>query len=181
MTDFKQFEFNDRKFRELVIYIAEKCAGDPTFGATKLNKILYYSDFYAYRVIGEPITGASYQKLSAGPAPREFLPQKKILEDTSRAAFVPQPYFDGVQIRIVPTEGTKPDLSIFQESEMILVDEVIYFLWGKSAVDVSDFSHRDPGWIVCNIREVIPYETAWIGMAIMDAETEVRILEGLPQ
>ena len=39
MTDFKQFEFNDRKFRELVIYIAEKCADDPTFGATKLNKI----------------------------------------------------------------------------------------------------------------------------------------------
>ena len=181
MTDFKQFEFNDRKFRELVIYIAEKCADDPTFGATKLNKILYYSDFYAYRVIGEPITGASYQKLSAGPAPREFLPQKKILEDTSRATFVSQPYFNGVQTRIVPAEGEKPDLSIFQESELALVDEVIHFFRGKSAADVSAFSHREPGWIVCNISEVIPYETAWIGMAIMDAETEVRILEGLLQ
>ena len=177
MTNFKQFEFNDRKFRELVIYIAQKCASDPTFGATKLNKILYYSDFYAYRVIGEPITGASYQKLSAGPAPREFLPQKKILEDTSRAAFVSQPYFEGVQIRIVPAEGAKPDLSIFQQGELPLVDEVIHSLWGKSATDVSALSHREPGWIVCNMREVIPYETAWIGTAIMDAETEVRLLE----
>ena len=181
MTDFKQFEFNDRKFRELVIYIAEQCADDPTFGATKLNKALYYSDFYAYRMIGEPITGASYQKLSAGPAPREFLPQKRILEDTSQATVVARPYFDGVQKRIVPAEGRKPDRSIFKEMELILVDEVIQFLWGKSATEVSDFSHREPGWVVCNIGEVIPYETAWIGMAIVDAETEVRILEGLPQ
>ena len=181
MADFLQFAFNDHKFRELIIYIAEKCAGDPTFGATKLNKALYYSDFYAYRMIGEPITGASYQKLSAGPAPREFLPQQRILEDTRQATVVTQPYFDGVQKRIVPVEDKKPDLSIFKESELILVDEVIQFLWGKSATEVSDFSHREPGWVVCNIGEVIPYETAWIGMAIVDAETEVRILEGLPQ
>ena len=181
MVAFLQFAFNDQKFRELIIYIAEKCAADPTFGATKLNKALYYSDFYAYRMIGEPITGASYQKLSAGPAPREFLPQKKILEDTGQATVVVQPYFDGVQKRIVPAMGKKPDLGIFMESELALVDEVIQFLWGKSATEVSDFSHRDPGWVVCDIGEVIPYETAWIGKDIMDADTEVRILEGLPQ
>ena len=181
MADFKLFAFNDIKFRELVIYIAEKCADDPTFGATKLNKTLYYSDFYAYRIIGEPITGASYQKLSAGPAPKEFLQQKDILEDTNQATIVVQPYFNGIQKRIVPAEGRKPNLSIFNKGELILVDEVIDSLRGKSATEVSDLSHREPGWIVCSINEVIPYETAWIGMALMDAETEARILEGLPQ
>ena len=181
MADFLQFAFNDHKFRELVIYIAEKCTDDPTFGATKLNKTLYYSDFYAYRMLGQPITGASYQKLSAGPAPREFLRQMKILEDARHATVEAQPYFNGVQKRIVPAEGRRPDVSIFKESELALVDEVIRFFWGKSATEVSEFSHLEPGWVVCDIGEVIPYETAWIGRAIIDAETEIRILEGSPQ
>ena len=30
---------------------------DERFGAVKLNKILYFADFEAYRRLGEPITG----------------------------------------------------------------------------------------------------------------------------
>ena len=42
------FEFSlpesERRFRELLLYICEKCATDPKYGTTKLNKILYFSD-----------------------------------------------------------------------------------------------------------------------------------------
>ena len=64
------FEFEPDKFRELIVYICKKSEGDPTFGAVKLNKILYYADFAAYRILGKPITGAQYQKLREGPAPQ---------------------------------------------------------------------------------------------------------------
>jgi len=30
------------KFRELILYISQKCANDPSFGAIKVNKILYF-------------------------------------------------------------------------------------------------------------------------------------------
>ena len=33
------------KFRELILYIAQESEGDPNFGATKLNKILFFCDF----------------------------------------------------------------------------------------------------------------------------------------
>jgi len=38
---------NDRKFQELLLYVAARCEGAPTFGATKLNKILFFADFLA--------------------------------------------------------------------------------------------------------------------------------------
>lgn len=71
--------FNEAKFRALIVYVAEQSRDDPFFGATKLNKILYYSDFRAYRELGHSITGADYQKLDEGPAPRQLLPIRRAL------------------------------------------------------------------------------------------------------
>ena len=38
---------SDERLGELILYVADKCADDPRFGATKLNKILWWSDFQA--------------------------------------------------------------------------------------------------------------------------------------
>ena len=37
---------NERKFRELILNISEQSEGDSTFGAVKLNKLLFYIDFH---------------------------------------------------------------------------------------------------------------------------------------
>src|SRR5204863_5344149 len=62
----------DRKLAELILFISERSEGDPRFGAGKLNKLLFYSDFGSYRLLGKSITGQQYQKLSNGPAPRRL-------------------------------------------------------------------------------------------------------------
>ena len=69
----KEFQFDQDRFVELMAFIARGSIADPTFGAVKLNKILYYADFSAYRMFGQPLTGATYFKLQEGPAPREML------------------------------------------------------------------------------------------------------------
>ena len=51
------------RMAELIVYIADLCQEDPTFGATKLNKILFYADFASYAKYGRPITGQEYQRL----------------------------------------------------------------------------------------------------------------------
>src|ERR1700733_10925348 len=71
---------NERRFAELMLYVSEKCASDPKFGATKLNKILFYADFLAYAELGNSITGFEYQKLPHGPAPRRILTVRRRLE-----------------------------------------------------------------------------------------------------
>ena len=59
-----------QKFRELIIYISKRSKSDPWFGAIKLNKILYHSDFRAFERFGVPLTGVRYWRLQQGPARR---------------------------------------------------------------------------------------------------------------
>jgi len=65
---------DEKKLAELILYISEKCANDPTFGAVKLNKILCFSDFLFYAYNDRGITNVEYQKLPNGPAPRRLIP-----------------------------------------------------------------------------------------------------------
>ena len=70
---------NDEKLAELMLYISMKSESDETFGATKLNKLLFYADFIAYLKLKKPITGAEYQCIERGPAPRSLLPIRRKL------------------------------------------------------------------------------------------------------
>ena len=162
--------FDESKFRELVLYISEKSAGDPRFGAVKLNKILYFSDFEAYRRLGRSITGATYRKLSEGPAPREMLPQRSVMLDSGDISMEHRPYFAGVQQRVVTQRGPKVDL--FSAEELTVVDETIEALWHMTAREASDFSHRELGWIAAASGEDIPYETAWLSSEPVPQEVE---------
>ena len=58
-----------RRLRELMLFVAERCQYDPHFGVTKLNKILFYCDFFAFARFGKSITSMPYNKLSYGPVP----------------------------------------------------------------------------------------------------------------
>ena len=168
----KSFKFEPDKFRELIVYIAKQSADDPRFGAVKLNKILYYADFAAYRQLGRPITGATYRKLSEGPAPAQLLDARRELIESGDASLEERPYFTGVQQRLVIGDRRKPDLELFGPGELEIVDSVIDFFEGKTAREVSDFSHREPGWVIANDREVIPYETAWLSSEPISQELE---------
>lgn len=168
--DTKRFPFSEHKFKELVLYIAQKSERDERFGAIKLNKILYYSDFYAYRLLGQPITAATYQKLGEGPAPRQMMPMRRVLEDAGEIRIEHRPYFNGVQQRIVALRD--PNLRIFDPLEIQLVDEIIKFFWDMSARQVSDYSHEEIGWQIVEIGEDIPYQTAWLSAGEPSEEAE---------
>lgn len=172
-----RFEFKPAKLRELIVYIAQRCADDPTFGSVKLNKILYYADIAAYRQFREPITGATYRKLSEGPAPKEVLGARSTLIDSGRLKLEERVYFGHVQKRPVATRNAGVDRSLFSTGELTIVNEVIEFFWGKSAREVSDYSHREPGWILAEDYEEIPYQAAHLNAEPIDQATQLRALE----
>src|SRR5574341_687171 len=165
-------EFNEAKFRELLIYIAKKSETDPKFGAVKLNKILYYSDFIAYRRLGKPITGATYQKLGEGPAPREILRIRRIMITEGIAEIRHVPYFNGVQQRLVLLGNRTVNREVFEPGELEIVDEVMENLLWLSARDTTEMSHQEPGWIASRYGAVIPYETAWLSADPLPQEAE---------
>ncbi len=58
------------KFKNVLLYILEHCAGKPNVGETVLYKLLYFSDFNYYELYEEHLTGAKYRKLPYGPVPQ---------------------------------------------------------------------------------------------------------------
>ena len=173
----RQFEFKPDKFRELVVYIAERCQDDPMFGAVKLNKILYYADFSAFRELRAPITGATYRKMSEGPAPKELSQARESLIDSGRLRVEECSYFGHRQKRLVVQDEAQANTGLFAPGELRIVDEVIAFFWGKSAREVSDYSHREPGWSLAQEREAIPYQTAYLSGDPIDQDTEEHALK----
>jgi len=154
------FALDEAKFKELVLYIVTRGADDPAMGATKLNKVLYYSDFLAYAEFGRPITGATYQRLQNGPAPRQLLPIRDQLVETGDAVLVSVPAPKGPQDRLYARRS--PDLSLFTATEISLVDAVMERLRYYDASHVSALSHREIGWRLTAPGETIPYSTVFI-------------------
>jgi hypothetical protein len=122
------FEFSlpesEQRFRELLLYICEKCATDPKYEATKLNKILYFSDFPGYARFGEPITGLEYQRERNGPVPKRLVPVRNEMIRTGELAMQPVKLVNGlVQHRYVNLRA--PRLKTFSPEQIALVDSII--------------------------------------------------------
>lgn len=151
---------DDKKMKELVLLISLHSEGDKRYGATKLNKLLFFSDFLAYVYLGKSITGHEYQKLPQGPAPRYLMPIREDLEVEKDIAIRKTDYYGYQQHKIFALR--EPDLSVFTAEEVELVHSIIEQCWHKSASEISTDSHRFIGWELAEDNETIPYEVALI-------------------
>lgn len=163
------YKSDEQKVLELLLYVADKTLPDPTYGATKLNKILFYSDFYAYWKLGKPISGQSYRRLDKGPVLRLYPKFRAMLESDHSAIVKKQKYHSFPQARLIALRD--PDLSHFTGEEIEIIQYVIECLWKRTATEVSDLSHEFMGWKFAREEEDIPYETAFLsGRRLSDHE-----------
>ena len=153
--------YNEEKLAELILYIGEQTRDDETFGATKMNKTLFFADFLHYAATGRPITGAEYQKLPFGSAPRRLLPVRRQLIANDAATYDRSSYLGRFSVkRLLPKRGA--NMSMFNETETRFVDEVLALISDGTATSASDLSHREVGWQLAQEGETIPYETVWL-------------------
>lgn len=153
-------ERSAQRFRELIVYISQQSVRDPHFGATKLNKILYHSDFRAFERFGVPLTGVRYFRLPQGPAPRALLPVRQELEREGAIAVYRVDLGEGyTQHRTKALRA--PVLEHFTRDELDVVDEVIRELWNQNAAEVSNASH-DIRWRTLEHKDNLPYEFAFL-------------------
>jgi uncharacterized phage-associated protein len=149
------------KFRELVLYLARETESDPKCGKTKLYKILFYSDFWAFQKLGQSISGQTYQKLKNGPAPKQAYPLIKAMIAAHLCAWAVRDYFGRIQQKLVALQ--EPKLAEFSGEEIAIVQDVIRMLRNYDASGVSELSHRFMGWQLAEEGEVIPYSTVSLG------------------
>jgi hypothetical protein len=161
MTTIQENATNDGKMKELILYLSAKSEKDPRFSSTKLNKLLFYCDFLAYRRWGRSITGHSYWKLQFGPAPKAMLPILRQMQEVGDCEEIRRDYYGREQRRVAGRRA--PQVSMFSPEELELADQIVETLWDSSATEVSDLSHDFIGWKVAALNEVIPYETVFVG------------------
>lgn len=160
MTSTTKPQFDARKFRELILYVASRLAGDPSNGSIKMNKVLFFSDFLHYARYGSAITGAEYAKHPLGPAPRGIrrVEQELIANAEADMAVV----WSNASTQKMLFAKRPADLSLFSGSEIAQVEAVIETLSGRTAMEASEISHLWRGWQVAQDKETIPYAAAFL-------------------
>jgi len=129
------------KFKQVFLYILNKCAQKPNIGKTVVNKLLYFSDFNFYEKYFQSITGVEYIKLPKWPVPKIMdlvLPQ---MEQEQSIKQIEVPYFHYTQQKILPL--VLPDTSILSAIEIQEIDNVVNMYSDKSADWLSNWSHGD--------------------------------------
>ena len=149
----------DQRLGEMILYVAERCEEDPTFGATKLNKILWRADFLAYARHNEPITGAEYRKAPQGPVPVRLVQVRNALLKDAAVTIQERRYYSKVQLRVIPLRKANRDL--FTDRQLDVVDELIDEFWGQLAIKVSEDSHGK-AWEGREMGQSIPYQAIFL-------------------
>lgn len=171
---------NRTKFKEAILYVSQKCESDVTYGATKLNNVLFAADMMAYFSRGRAITGVDYMKLQMGPAPRQLVPvrDEMVLQGELEIKLVPC----GEYVQKRPVARREPDLSVFKADDLAYLDEAIKGLRGHYASVVSEWSHGFIGWRIADEGENIPYEACLIDPGALtedDLAWGRRVADGL--
>ena len=147
------------KFKNVLLYILERCAGKPNVGETVLYKLLYFSDFNYYELYEEHLTGAKYRKLPYGPVPQKLDTIIGQMIEKGQLQRVKTEYHGFPQTRYLPL--VKADLTELRASEKEIIDRVIEQMSDWSAAMLSNYSHGDKPWKASKDGEEINYELAF--------------------
>ena len=125
---------------------------------TCLNKLLFYADFLHFKKFAVSLTGLRYAHMPFGPAPDKyhyffaFLSEERLVETE-------EVVFDrGSGERFWST--ARPDLDVFEESELRCLLHVKATFENRTATEVSDYSHKEPAYEETENGELISYTHA---------------------
>jgi len=141
------------RFTVAVHYIIAKCGDPRKLGSTKLNKILWFADVYAYRFFEESITGSKYLRRQYGPVPEKIL---RVLEQLENEGKISINKKIAVYDPVIYTSLESPDISALSEDQIGLLNSLIDQICnGYSANEISHVSHDDV-WKAAIDGEEIP-------------------------
>jgi len=152
-------ELKINKFKNILLYILERCAGKPNVGETLLYKLLYFSDFNYYELYEEHLSGAEYRKLPYGPVPQKLDTIISQMITNKQLKRFKVDYHGYPQTRYIPL--SKPNLSSLSAREKDVIDKVIGHYSDWSATSISEYSHKDMPWLASKDGEAIDYELAF--------------------
>lgn len=160
-----RIKLEPEKFKQLLLYILEKCGSNPNVGETVLYKLLYFCDFDYFETYEKALTGMKYKKMQYGPIPDQTLFNPIINEMREKGLIerVSRPYIhDTIQTKYI--NFVSADLSIFgndAEKMRKIADSTIGKLSHMSARQIEEHSHRDYPWQSHEFNDEIDYSSVF--------------------
>ncbi len=145
-----RFRFNAEKFANAVSYFASKSL--PELSKLKIVKLLYFADKLHLQRYGRPITGDQYYKIDLGPIPSRSKGIMDHAENRAARLFHLDP---GVRLLLssveLDTSGkhpiyharTEPDLDVFSDSDIEVLDDVISQYGQMRSWDLVNLTHKE--------------------------------------
>lgn len=111
---------------------------------TKLNKLLFYADFKAFKELGASITGMRYARIGYGPVPNNY---KEILSSMEIMGVIScEPREAGSFSGEIVKPARTVDLSVLSAEEREVIVQVKARFRGMSASETAEFSHQERAW-----------------------------------
>lgn len=151
LSGFKKLDLN--KLYAAIIYL---CKGGIT--ETALNKLLFYADFKHFKENATSITGARYAHLPYGFVLNDYaLIFGALVRDG--AIEEDEVFYGEYPVKILKPK-IRPGLDIFEPSELKILAEIKERLGAWNAKKLTDFSHKEKGYVDTRDGEIITYEYA---------------------
>jgi uncharacterized phage-associated protein len=131
----------DNKFKNLVLYILNH-EDYKEGGIKKLNKLLYFIDFYFYRDNEKLISGMEYAKAEMGPIIDGY---KSIFGELTKDGVLAPPDSAGYVV-YKPLESA--DLTQFSSQEIDHIGKVLDRYGKLSSSELESISHRQQPWLL---------------------------------
>ncbi|HEX4519221.1 MAG TPA: Panacea domain-containing protein [Gaiellaceae bacterium] len=166
-------DYKQARLENLVLYFAARSRADDGYGKIKLNKLLFRSDFEAFRLLGSSITGEEYKRQELGPVAAHLPSLLRRFEEKGVMAVEAIPA--GPYTRQVPvvTDGHSADLSIFSKDELAIAERTLEELRAHGGKSVSDWSHEvSVGWRVKQTGKIIPYSSAALSIRALSPKAD---------
>lgn len=144
------------KAKQIVLFFADLCKPF----TTKMNKLLFYSDFLHYKRFGCSITGLNYIAIDKGPVPKKYSTLYDQSEVICKKEVIFPNGYSGEQL--IPKEDSIFNQEIFSESELLILREVGAKFKDISTNDIVETSHQEEAWIDNEkLHNVISYDYAF--------------------
>jgi uncharacterized phage-associated protein len=143
------------KLKNIMLYLIEKCG---SVFYTKMNKLLFYTDFLSYKSFGYGMSGLAYQALQYGPVPIRWDRVYSLMDGIYPEMVEFNSGLCGTQL----CSTLSPDMDYLTEEEIGLLDAVIDKFKESSASCISELSHDEEAWKkYYNTNQMISYNEAF--------------------
>lgn len=127
------------KLKNILLYFISNCNG--VFN-TKMNKLLFYTDFLCYKMFGMAMSGLAYKAIQYGPVPVRWDRVYSLMNDISQDIIEFESGYSGLKLN----SEQLPDMSYYSPEEVSVLEVVCARFTDTTAAEISALSHEEDAW-----------------------------------